>query len=83
MGNFNTNGNRKTLWIREQIIFVLGILALVYEAAYEHSSHAIVYGIGLIMLGIIPFSVLDRFLAAKDWTSSQSHDTKHNRDYHG
>jgi hypothetical protein len=51
-----------TLAVREWIATLLGTSLIVYEAILEHSAHREVYIVGLVLLGFVPFSLLDRAL---------------------
>lgn len=48
--------------MREWLATFLATGLIVYEAGYEHSAHREVYGVALVLLGVIPFSLVDRIL---------------------
>lgn len=50
--------------VREVVLLCLGVGTAIY-ADYTHDHSAVVYGFSLLVLGIIPFSVVDRYLTLR------------------
>lgn len=64
-----SNGSR-IFAVREWVATFLATGLIVYEAVLEHSAHREVYGVGLILLGFVPFSLVDRVLGR--WVDDDS-----------
>lgn len=50
--------------VREVVLLCLGVGVAVY-AAYTHDHSWVIYGFALLCLGVVPFSVVDRYLTLR------------------
>lgn len=54
-----------TAWVREQILFGLGVALIVWEAVSERSDHYVVYLVACFIMGLVPLSIAERWLGGR------------------
>lgn len=59
------NGHSGPFQAREWVLITFGMCLITWEAVWEHSAHREVFAVGLIILGVVPWSIAERLLAGR------------------